>query len=123
VDDLVVSLEKDFQKALEKGFEAVKVADAYHRSLYFEDTKKENAEEALKMILNSKEPLSLETVKPLSDYMMHRLIELARKYNKPIQIHTGLQAGDGNYIENSNPTLLANLFLEYRDVKFILFHG
>lgn len=123
VDDLVVSLEKDFQKALEKGFVAVKVADAYHRSLYFEDTKKENAEEALKMILNSKEPLSLETVKPLSDYMMHRLIELARKHNKPIQIHTGLQAGDGNYIENSNPTLLANLFLEYRDVKFILFHG
>ena len=55
--------------------------------------------------------------------MMHRLIELARKYNKPIQIHTGLQAGDGNYIENSNPTHLANLFLKYRDVKFVLFHG
>lgn len=32
-------------------------------------------------------------------------------------------AGDGNYIENSNPTLLANLFHKYRDVRFILFHG
>jgi predicted TIM-barrel fold metal-dependent hydrolase len=55
--------------------------------------------------------------------MWHRTNELARKYNKPVQIHTGLQAGDGNYIENSNPALLANLFLKYRDVKFILFHG
>jgi predicted TIM-barrel fold metal-dependent hydrolase len=48
---------------------------------------------------------------------------LALKYNKPIQIHTGLQAGDGNFIQNSNPALLANLFLKYRNVKFILFHG
>jgi len=47
----------------------------------------------------------------------------ASKYNVTIQIHTGLQAGDGNYIQNSNPALLANLFLKYRNVKFILFHG
>ena len=123
LDDLLASLDKDFQQALKKGFEAVKVGDAYHRSLYFEDVKKEKAEEVFKMIMKSKEPLPSETIKPLSDYMMHRIIELARKHNKPIQIHTGLQAGDGNYISNSNPVLLANLFLQYRDVKFVLFHG
>jgi hypothetical protein len=111
LDDLLISLDKDFQKALEKGFEAVKVGDAYHRSLHF------------KLIMKSKEPLSTETIKPLSDFMMHRIIELAQKHHKPIQIHTGLQAGDGNIIENSNPALLANLFLKYRDVKFVLFHG
>ncbi|HOI49134.1 MAG TPA: amidohydrolase family protein, partial [Prolixibacteraceae bacterium] len=60
---------------------------------------------------------------PLADYLMHRVLDLARQYNKPIQIHTGLQAGDGNYIENANPALLANLFLKYRDVRFVLFHG
>jgi predicted TIM-barrel fold metal-dependent hydrolase len=123
LDDLVSSLDKDFQQALEKGFEAVKVGVAYHRSLYFEDVKKEKAEEVFRMIMKSKEPLPSETIKPLSDYMMHRIIELARKHNKPIQIHTGLQAGDGNYINNSNPAMLANLFLKYRDVKFVLFHG
>jgi len=84
---------------------------------------KETAEKIFTKIQNSKNPLPFDSVKPLSDYMWHRTIELARKYNKPIQIHTGLQAGDGNYIENSNPALLANLFLKYRDVKFILFHG
>ena len=123
LDDLGSSLDKDFQQALEKGFEAVKVGDAYHRNLYFEDVTEEKAEEVFNMIVKSKEPLSSETIKPLSDYMMHRIIELARKHNKPIQIHTGLQAGDGNYINNSNPAMLANLFLKYRDVKFVLFHG
>ncbi|MFA5816766.1 MAG: amidohydrolase family protein [Bacteroidales bacterium] len=37
-----------------------------------------------------------------------------------MQIHTGLNGGD---IENSKPTHLVNLFQEYPDVKFILFHG
>jgi predicted TIM-barrel fold metal-dependent hydrolase len=123
VDDLTASLEKDFQKALEKGFVAVKNGTAYSRSQFYDDVDKETAEKIFTKIQNSQNPLPFDSVKPLSDYMWHRTIELARKYNKPIQIHTGLQAGDGNYIENSNPALLANLFLKYRDVKFILFHG
>ncbi len=123
VDDLTASLEKDFQKALEKGFVAVKNGTAYSRSQFYDDVDKETAEKIFTKIQNSQNPLPFDSVKPLSDYLWHRTIELARKYNKPIQIHTGLQAGDGNYIENSNPALLANLFLKYRDVKFILFHG
>lgn len=123
VDDLIASLEKDFQKAQEKGFVAVKNGTAYSRSQFYDDVEKEEAQKIFTKIQNSKDPLPFDEVKPLSDFMWHRTIELARKYNKPIQIHTGLQAGDGNYIENSNPALLANLFLKYRDVKFILFHG
>ncbi len=123
LDDLTVALEKDFQNSIDKGFVAVKNGTAYSRTLYYEDVDKIKAEEVFETIIKSDAVLSFENVKPLSDYMWHRTIELARKYNKPIQIHTGLQAGDGNYIENSNPTLLANLFLKYRDVKFILFHG
>lgn len=123
LDDLTASLEKDFQKAVEKGFVAVKNGTAYSRTQYYEDVDKKTAEEIFNKVMKSEVALPFESVKPLSDYMWHRTIELARKYNKPIQIHTGLQAGDGNMIENSNPALLANLFLKYRDVKFILFHG
>jgi predicted TIM-barrel fold metal-dependent hydrolase len=123
VDDLTASLEKDFQIAIERGFVAVKNGTAYSRSQFYEDVDKETAQKVFAKIQNSNDPLPFDLVKPLSDYMWHRTIELARKYNKPVQIHTGLQAGDGNYIENSNPALLANLFLKYRDVKFILFHG
>ena len=39
-----------------------------------------------------------------------------------MQIHTGLQEGNGNYLNNSDPTHLTNLFLEYPNTGFDLFH-
>ena len=124
LNDLVNSLDSEFDQRMKDGFTSVKTSVAYFRSLYFEDVSKEKAEEVFNLILkNTGQNLPFETIKPLSDYMMHRMLDLARKYGKPVQIHTGLQAGDGNIIQNSNPALLANLFLKYRDVRFILFHG
>ena len=123
IDELENSLTIEFEKAFEGGILTLKTTAAYFRSLSFEDVSKEKAEKIFDLIHNSENALPFETVKPLSDYMMHRMLDLADKYNTPVQIHTGLQAGDGNYIENSNPTHLANLFLKYRDVQFILFHG
>ena len=124
LDGLVNALNHEFENALTQEFVAVKNGTAYFRSQYFEDVSKEKAEVVFNMILNSPgKVFPFETIKPLSDFMMHRLLDLALKHDKPVQIHTGLQAGDGNTIENSNPALLANLFLKYRDVKFVLFHG
>lgn len=122
--DLEKCLELEFDDAIRKGFAAIKSAEAYHRSLHYEDVTREEAAAALHAVMNNEEqPVSVRKAKPLSDYMMHRMLDLARKYDKPIQIHTGLQAGDGNLIQNSNPALLANLFLKYRDVRFVLLHG
>ncbi|MCK9638545.1 MAG: amidohydrolase family protein [Prolixibacteraceae bacterium] len=124
LDDLVKSLNNDFDKAMKVGITVIKSPAAYYRSLYYEDASKEKAEEVFNQILrNTEKEIPFDQIKPLSDYMMHQMLDLARKYHKPVQIHTGLQAGDGNYIMNSNPALLANLFLKYRDVQFILFHG
>jgi uncharacterized protein len=39
-----------------------------------------------------------------------------------VQVHTGLQESSGNLIYHSDPALLSNLFLEYPDVKFDIFH-
>jgi uncharacterized protein len=125
LDDLVAALGVEFHTAMKDGFVGVKIGVAYNRILFFDDAKKEKAEEAFNKIKSSSGDIALpfDEVKPLQDYMTHRVIELARSSNVPVQIHTGLQAGDGNIIENSNPTHLANLFLKYRDVNFILFHG
>ncbi len=124
LDDLVFTLNKEFETAVKNGITTLKNSTAYFRSLYFEDVSKKKAEEVFLQVMQSKDtPLSSDAAKPLADYMMHRILDQAAKYNVPIQIHTGLQAGDGNYIQNSNPALLANLFLKYRNVKFILFHG
>ena len=125
LDDLVSSLKSEFQEALKNGCVAIKTTVAYSRIIFFEDVKKVTAEEVFaKLLASSNEALfTFEEVKPLQDYLMYRVLDLARETNTPVQIHTGLQAGDGNYIENSKPTHLTNLFLKYRDVNFILFHG
>lgn len=124
LDDLVFTLNNEFETAVKNGITTIKNSTAYFRSLYFDDVSRKKAEEVFLQVMQSKDtPLAPEAAKPLADYMMHRILDQALKYNIPIQIHTGLQAGDGNYIENSNPALLANLFLKYRNVKFILFHG
>ena len=54
--------------------------------------------------------------------MFHHLMRLAEAHRMPVQIHTGLHAGNGNFIANSNPTHLTNLFFLYPGVQFDLFH-
>jgi predicted TIM-barrel fold metal-dependent hydrolase len=54
---------------------------------------------------------------------MHQVIRQALEHGLPIQVHTGLQEGVGNMLSNAQPLHLADLFLEYRQVKFDLFHA
>jgi uncharacterized protein len=124
LDDLVSALGTAFQDAMLTGNNVgIKSGLAYGRILFYDNVKKEKAEEVFNKILNSQTRLSFDEVKPLQDYMMHRVLDLADANNMPVQIHTGLLAGNGNIIENSKPTHLVNLFQEYPNVKFILFHG
>jgi predicted TIM-barrel fold metal-dependent hydrolase len=62
------------------------------------------------------------TGKAFQDYMFHFILDIANKKNLTVQIHTGIQEGNGNILSNSNPELLSNLFLEYPDVIFDIFH-
>ena len=79
-NDLEKSLESEFKKAVEKGFLTVKVGIAYSRILHFEDVEKSQAEKVFNSIYhNENKDFSFNEVKPLSDYMMHRIIELAQK--------------------------------------------
>jgi len=125
LDDLNIVLKKSFKDAIDRGIVGVKSAAAYHRILKYENVSQDQAKEVFDKLMefDDKDYLEFNAVKPLQDYMMHQIIQQARKHQIPMQIHTGLHAGDGNYISNSNPSLLANLFLEYRDVNFVLFHG
>jgi len=123
LDAFTKALETAFEEALKRNMVGVKSALAYHRILDYENVSEQVADKLFSWILRDNTALDFEVVKPLQDYMMHRIIQLARKHDLPIQIHTGFHAGDGNYISNSNPALLTNLFLEYRDVNFALFHG
>lgn len=120
--DLVSALETAFHEARKQGIVAVKSILAYNRTLFYENVKKAEAEEVFRKIMNSPgdKALPFTDAKPLQDYMMRRVLDLADSNNLPVQIHTGLNGGN---IENAKPTHLVNLINDYPDVKFILFHG
>jgi predicted TIM-barrel fold metal-dependent hydrolase len=122
---LIIALENTFKVAMDEEIVAIKSALAYSRILYYEKVSKEKAVEAFNKIINTTDegPLPFDEVKPLQDYIMHRVLDLARDNKVPVIIHTGLQSGNGNIIENSSPTHLVNLFKDYPGVNFVLLHG
>jgi uncharacterized protein len=134
LDDLVEALEVGFERVKARGqMVAVKNALAYVRSLVWERTSHHDAEAAFLKATSHVDELrerrypemgaSWTETKPLQDYMMHQTIRLAIEHGLPMQIHTGLQEGNGNVLTHSRPTDLTNLFLEYPEARFDLFHA
>jgi len=109
---------------IEKGIAGVKIFLAYRRPLLFERVSETAAARVFDRIwLSQTQDLAFEDLKPLQDFMTRRLIALAAEHRLPIQIHTGMQEGNGNYLENARPTLLNNLFMEFPDARFDIFHA
>jgi predicted TIM-barrel fold metal-dependent hydrolase len=125
LDDYVKSMRVAFENEVKKGMVAVKISIAYSRTLSSERVGTETARKVFRTLVNGDEgfAISFKDAKPLQDYMLYQLLDLAKKYRLPVAIHTGLQAGDGNILVNSNPTLLTNIIFDYPNTNFILFHG
>lgn len=124
LNKLVQALEEDFSQKLESGLLAVKIGLAYQRKLYFSNATHHEAEKALnRLFRHSREELSWEETMPLQDYMIHKIVRLAAESFIPIQVHTGMHGGGGNVINNSDPALLTNLFIQYPSAKFDVFHA
>jgi len=138
---------KELEKAIELKVESLlgkivgfKIALAYVRDICFEKVTFSDADKVFNKIMSSKDTfiwytrpdeirtvipdeISIEEGRNLQDYMVHKVLQLAAKHSLPTQVHTGLQEGNLNLISNSNPLLLTNLFMEYYDVVFDIFHG
>jgi predicted TIM-barrel fold metal-dependent hydrolase len=125
LDDYEKSLRLAFEESLKKGMTVVKVALAYSRTLKFDKTGREPALKVFRKLVNGNEDLkiSFNEAKPLQDYMFYRLMDLANEYGLPVAIHTGLQADRGYTLSNSDPLLLTNVFRDFPDVRFVLYHG
>lgn len=105
------------------GFRVLKTAIAYDRTLRFEKVDYKTANSLFDESMNKLEKGSMFNFPlELQDFMMHYMLKAASKYNITVQFHTGLLEGNGNVLTNSDPTLLTNLFIEYPDVDFDLFH-
>lgn len=121
LDDLLSCLDKAFERIKQQGFVGLKCRLAYRRILRFEKTSREDAELWFGRVMEGS--TSSEDARPLQDFIMHQIVRRAGENGLPYQIHTGLHEGNGNVITNSRPTHLANLFQEYPQTTFDLFHG
>ncbi len=126
---LKTALEATFQQALKAGMAAVKTTLAYRRDLSFAEVPEGEAAGAFATVLKGEVEVprgfrsqQARPFRKLEDHMLHHVVRLADAHRLPVQIHTGLLAGNGCFVENTNPTLLANLFFLYPRVKFDLFH-
>lgn len=127
LEDFKQAFDICLEKEIAEGAVCVKNSLAYERPLIFTRVTFQDAEEDFNAMYGRKHMpdwsnRSLYAGKNLQDYMMHHVLRRLNSRGMTIQIHTGLLEGIGNYIENSNPALLSNLFLEYQDVKFDIFH-
>ncbi|HUU30359.1 MAG TPA: amidohydrolase family protein [archaeon] len=118
---LLAALDKAYELLLAQGYIGIKSGLAYSRILRYDDTTREEAALAFKNIISGN-PSPAER-KPFEDFMMHEIVCRAGEHDLPVQIHTGLQEGNGNIITNSRPTHLVNLFMKYPGTRFDIFHG
>jgi len=124
LDDLVHAMRVALDRDLAAGAVGVKIGIAYRRSIRFEKVSRGDAERVFARLFGHLgEGPSWEEARPLQDYVFHEMIRAAVERDVPIQVHTGLQEGNGNVLTNSNPAHLTNVLLEYPQAKFDLFHG
>ncbi len=123
------AMETSFEQSLDIGMVTVKSTLAYNREIHYAEVSQQDAEASLQSLLGATRtrPAGFRSrverpFRPMEDHMFHHLIGLAAAHGVPVQIHTGLHAGNGNFIENSKPTHLTNLFFLFPQVKFDLFH-
>jgi predicted TIM-barrel fold metal-dependent hydrolase len=124
LDDLLKVLDLSFEARVKEGIVGVKTVLAYNRIIRYEKTTRYQAEERFNRIFDHLgEGISWREARPLQDFLMHQVIRRAIEARLPIQIHTGFQEGSGNIITNANPTHLANLFIQYPQATFDIFHA
>lgn len=119
VKGLKRAVERRLDQSLQAGLVTIKSTLAYNRPLRFEVISEADAQRDFDLLM--KEPQN-PAPRRLSDHIFHHVLQLADAHKLPVQMHTGLQAGNGNTLENSRPILLNNLFGLYPKVLFDLFH-
>lgn len=127
LEDWIEASEKLLGDAIKRGAVAFKCGLAYRRTLKYDRASRMNAEAEFNKVLGCRRSPGWHNAiasdnTNFENYMMHVVLRFLNKHNSVLQVHTGLQEGNGNILTNSKPTLLSNLFLEYTNIKFDIFH-
>jgi hypothetical protein len=119
-EEFLSLIDRAFETLKQEGGVGIKLRIGYSRSLFVDKVTKIEAERAFYL---DEEAITKEDIKKIEDFVVRKVIQRAIDYKFPIQIHTGLQGTLGGYPQLSNPLQLTNLFREYPQAKFIIFHG
>ena len=112
----------------EQGMIGIKVGVAYARDLHFAPRTHAEAEEVFLRITEEgygwrSTILGYEEMRPLHDYMIHRMAEIAGEMDIPMVFHTGLQTCQDHKPDDSRPLQLWNLLHRYRGTDFVILHA
>lgn len=128
LDDWMECFKLELEDNLEHGMIGIKNILGYHRSLRFEKISYKTAKKCFTSDLKKWQEggkgkgKNIRFSKEVQDFMMHYILSVLNEKKLFIQVHTGLLEGNGDIITNSNPSLMCNLFKEYPDVTFDIFH-
>lgn len=118
-DDYVGYVERMIDSFKARGAVALKTVTPYYRSLNYMMVP-EGAARAAFTCEGTPTPSDERLVE---DFAFHIVLKKATELQLPVQIHTGMLAGNWVALEYCNPSLLNPLFHQYPDCTFILFHG
>lgn len=124
----VEAVREHLRRAKEQGIKGLKFHFAYMRDLYFAPTTTSDAESVFDRVMEEgygwrQVSLGYNESRPLQDYMVHRLSEMAGEMDIPVVFHSGFQADMEHNPDDVRPTRLWNLPHRYRNVDFVILHA
>ncbi len=113
-----------FQRLIQRGAVGIKDPSAYTRSLSYDLVTRADAEKIFNQALsNPIHEVGWPEGKPLNDFLFHQCMRFASELHLPVQIHTGLLAGNSDRVDRANAAHLTSVLDLHREVRFDLFHG
>lgn len=120
-EDAVFDLMK---RGINNGIIGIKDQSAYRRTLDYTVTPYAEAERLfVKLLADPRNQLAWPEAKSLDDYLFHLFMAYAKKFDLPVQIHTGHVANIRNRVGKANAEKFTGVLELHRGVKFDLFHG
>lgn len=127
LDGLKRALQKNFEEAVSAGIVGIKTIIAYSRDILFQEVDEPAAARDFDNLMRGGRRLPQgfhqfvdRPFRNLEDYMFHQVIQLVDAHHLPVQFHTGMNST--NFVSNTDPTHLTNLFFLYPQVRWDIFH-
>ena len=128
LDRFVSALGEILESEKSRGARGFKFSLAYKRPLHFENVPQSQAARVFDRIMDEgrgwrESGIGYEELRPLQDYLVHRMVEIAGDLDAMVVFHTGMQASNYMNLDDTRPHRLWNLINRHRRVRFNLLHA